>query len=36
MLSFLDRANIGNAYTAGMATSIGLTSAQYQTCLTIF
>ncbi|KAI5475961.1 MFS transporter [Pseudohyphozyma bogoriensis] len=36
MMSFLDRSNIGNAYTAGMATDIGLSSAQYQNLLTIF
>ena len=36
MLSYLDRANIGNAYTAGMATSLGLSPGQYQNLLTIF
>ncbi len=36
MLSYLDRANIGNAFTAGMTTSLGLSSDQTQNLLTIF
>ncbi|KAK4699790.1 hypothetical protein P7C70_g6466, partial [Phenoliferia sp. Uapishka_3] len=36
MLCFLDRANIGNAQTAGMGKDLNLTSAQFQWLLTIF
>lgn len=36
LLAFLDRGNIGNAHTAGMAEDLGLSDEQYQWCLTIF
>lgn len=32
----LDKSNIGNANTAGMSVSLGLTSAQYTALLTLF
>ncbi|KAJ2915564.1 hypothetical protein MD484_g4840, partial [Candolleomyces efflorescens] len=35
LLSFLDRANIGNARVAGLQTALGLTDTQYQICVTI-
>ena len=35
-LAFLDRSNIGNANTAGMATDLGFNDHQYQWLLTIF
>ncbi|KAK9323827.1 major facilitator superfamily domain-containing protein [Lipomyces orientalis] len=36
LCSFLDRSNIGNANTAGMSLSLGLTSNQFTWLLTIF
>ncbi|BGP45710.1 hypothetical protein JCM10450v2_001540 [Rhodotorula kratochvilovae] len=36
MLSFLDRSNIGNAKTAGMAKDLSMSDDQYQWLLTIF
>lgn len=36
MLSYLDRANIGNAKTGGMAKDFGLTSNQYSIVLLVF
>ncbi|KAH8662420.1 high-affinity nicotinic acid transporter [Xylariales sp. PMI_506] len=35
-LSYLNRANIGNASIAGMTTQLGITSAQYSTLVSIF
>ncbi|KFY07347.1 hypothetical protein V492_07220 [Pseudogymnoascus sp. VKM F-4246] len=36
LLAFLDRSNIGNAQTAGMGKSLGLSDGEYQWLLTIF
>ena len=36
LLSFLDRSNIGNARIAGMDSSLGLSSNQYEWLLTVF
>ena len=36
LLAFLDRSNIGNAKTAGMAKALGLTADRYSWLLTIF
>ncbi|KAM5347705.1 hypothetical protein ACJ41O_007529 [Fusarium nematophilum] len=36
ILSFIDRANIGNAKVAGMNDDLGLTGAQYNMALTVF
>ncbi|KAH8666318.1 major facilitator superfamily transporter [Xylariales sp. PMI_506] len=36
LMSFLDRSNIGNAQTAGLSASLGMSDAQYQWLLTIF
>ncbi|CEJ82055.1 hypothetical protein VHEMI02146 [[Torrubiella] hemipterigena] len=36
LLSFLDRGNIGNANVEGLSTTLGLTSTQYNLCLTVF
>ena len=36
LLSFLDRSNIGNARIAGMDSSLGLSSKQYEWLLTVF
>ncbi|KAJ1561486.1 hypothetical protein HK405_003786 [Cladochytrium tenue] len=36
LLSYLDRANIGNAKTAGMQTELGMTSTQYSVVLLVF
>ncbi|KAK9327282.1 major facilitator superfamily domain-containing protein, partial [Lipomyces starkeyi] len=36
LCSFLDRSNIGNAKTAGMSASLGLTDSQFSWLLTIF
>ncbi|KAF9447485.1 MFS general substrate transporter [Macrolepiota fuliginosa MF-IS2] len=35
LLSFLDRANIGNARVAGLQKGLGLTDHQYQVCVTV-
>ncbi|KAL5488440.1 hypothetical protein ACEPAI_6558 [Sanghuangporus weigelae] len=35
LLSFLDRANIGNARVAGLQSDLGLTDHQYQVCVTV-
>ncbi|KAJ3568327.1 hypothetical protein NP233_g5783 [Leucocoprinus birnbaumii] len=35
LLSFLDRANIGNARVAGLQKGLGLTDHQYQICVTV-
>ncbi|KAF9025133.1 MFS general substrate transporter [Hymenopellis radicata] len=35
LLSFLDRANIGNARVAGLQKDLGLTDHQYQICVTV-
>ncbi|KAJ2930951.1 hypothetical protein H1R20_g6156, partial [Candolleomyces eurysporus] len=35
LLSFLDRANIGNARVAGLQPALGLTDTEYQICVTI-
>ncbi|KAF8868773.1 MFS general substrate transporter [Mucidula mucida] len=35
LLSFLDRANIGNARIAGLQADLGLTDHQYQICVTV-
>ncbi|PAV20618.1 MFS general substrate transporter [Pyrrhoderma noxium] len=35
LLSFLDRANIGNARVAGLQKDLGLTDRQYQICITV-
>ncbi|KAF9451878.1 MFS general substrate transporter [Macrolepiota fuliginosa MF-IS2] len=35
LLSFLDRANIGNARVAGLQKALGLTDHQYQVCITV-
>ncbi|PPQ69365.1 hypothetical protein CVT26_002520 [Gymnopilus dilepis] len=35
LLSFLDRANIGNARVAGLQKQLGLTDHQYQICVTV-
>ncbi|KAF9512796.1 hypothetical protein BS47DRAFT_1297248 [Hydnum rufescens UP504] len=35
-VAFLDRSNIGNAYTAGMKTELRISSSQYQWLLTIY
>ncbi|OCB91746.1 MFS general substrate transporter [Sanghuangporus baumii] len=35
LLSFLDRANIGNARVAGLQKDLGLTDHQYQVCVTV-
>jgi len=36
LLSFLDRVNIGQARTAGLERDLGLSSYEYQICLTVF
>ena len=36
LLSFLDRGNIGNAKIQGPPEDLGLTSGQYNWCLTVF
>ncbi|KAF8322167.1 MFS general substrate transporter [Clavulina sp. PMI_390] len=36
VLAFLDRSNIGNAYTAGMGKELGISSNQYEWLLTIY
>ncbi|OBT78678.1 hypothetical protein VF21_02354 [Pseudogymnoascus sp. 05NY08] len=36
LLAFLDRSNIGNAQTAGMGKSLGMSDGEYQWLLTIF
>ncbi|KAL1841471.1 hypothetical protein VTJ49DRAFT_7026 [Mycothermus thermophilus] len=36
LLSFLDRGNIGNAQIEGLSSSLHLTDAQYNWCLTVF
>lgn len=36
LVAFLDRSNIGNAHTAGLAKDLGLSDIQYQWLLTIF
>jgi hypothetical protein len=36
MLSYIDRGNIGNAYTAGMGASWGITSNQYSWVITAY
>ncbi|KAF5391364.1 hypothetical protein D9757_001855 [Collybiopsis confluens] len=35
LLSFLDRANIGNARVAGLQKNLGMTDHQYQICITV-
>ena len=35
-LSYLDRANIGNAKVGGLETALGLTSTQYSVVLLVF
>lgn len=35
-LSYLDRANIGNAKVGGLETALGLTSSQYSVVLLVF
>jgi hypothetical protein len=36
MLSYIDRGNIGNAYTAGMGSAWGITSNQYSWIITAY
>jgi hypothetical protein len=36
LVSYLDRGNIGNAYTAGMGQEWGITSDQYSWIVTIY
>ena len=36
MLSYIDRGNIGNAYTAGMGEDWGITSNQYSWIITAY
>ncbi|CDO51416.1 hypothetical protein DV495_003002 [Geotrichum candidum] len=36
LMSFLDRGNIGNANIEGLSKDLGLTSQQYNMCLTVF
>jgi hypothetical protein len=36
MLSYIDRGNIGNAYTAGMGEEWGITSNQYSWIITAY
>lgn len=36
LISFLDRANIGNAKVEGLTDDLGLHGTQYNLCLTIF
>lgn len=35
LVSYIDRGNVGNAYTAGMGKSWGITSADYSWIVTI-
>lgn len=36
MLSYIDRGNVGNAYTAGMGADWGITSNQYSWIITAY
>lgn len=36
MLSYIDRGNLGNAYTAGMGAAWGITSNQYSWIITAY